>query len=147
MTTCLPVPPSRSSPRSRAAAAWASGFFWRRASPNKWEDGWSCRRKRVAVLRPNWCCRSLRQTVAWPPPPRAYNLPPMTDAVEVAPTLLVVEDDALLRERLVRACAERGFVAQGAASVAEARRLAEEAPEYAVVDLRIGDESGLEVIR
>jgi two-component system, response regulator RegA len=64
-----------------------------------------------------------------------------------AATLLVVEDDDFLRERLVRAFAERGFLAQGAASVSEARRLSEEAPEYAVVDLRIGDESGLDVLR
>ena len=75
------------------------------------------------------------------------DLPEPPPEPEVAPTLLVVEDDELLRERLVRAFADRGFLAQGAASVAEAQRLAEEAPEYAVVDLRIGDESGLEVIR
>jgi two-component system response regulator RegA len=64
-----------------------------------------------------------------------------------APTLLVVEDDPLLRERLVRAFSERGFLAQGAASAAEAERASEEAPEYAVVDLRIGDDSGLAVLR
>jgi two-component system, response regulator RegA len=64
-----------------------------------------------------------------------------------APTLLVVEDDDFLRERLVRAFRDRGFAAQGAASVTEAARLADDAPEYAVVDLRIGEESGLEVLR
>lgn len=64
-----------------------------------------------------------------------------------APTLLVVEDDDFLRERLVRAFRDRGFAAQGAASVSEASRLADDAPEYAVVDLRIGEESGLEVLR
>jgi two-component system, response regulator RegA len=70
----------------------------------------------------------------------------MADTAEAA-TLLVVEDDDFLRERLVRAFAERGFLAQGASSVSEARRLSEDAPEYAVVDLRIGDESGLDVLR
>jgi two-component system, response regulator RegA len=70
----------------------------------------------------------------------------MADAAE-APTLLVVEDDELLRERLVRAFCERGFLAQGAASLGEARHLSEDAPEYAVVDLRVGDDSGLEVLR
>ncbi len=70
----------------------------------------------------------------------------MAEAVE-APTLLVVEDDDHLRERLVRAFGDRGFLAQGAASVGEAKRLSDEAPEYAVVDLRIGDESGLDVLR
>lgn len=71
----------------------------------------------------------------------------MAESADSAPTLLVVEDDDALRSRLVRAFAERGFVAQGAASAAEAERLAEEAPEYAVIDLRIGDESGLTVIK
>lgn len=64
-----------------------------------------------------------------------------------APTLLVVEDDDLLRERLVRAFCDRGFLAQGAASLSEAQRLSEEAPEYAVLDLRVGDDSGLEVLK
>jgi two-component system, response regulator RegA len=71
----------------------------------------------------------------------------MAESVDHAPTLLVVEDDDLLRQRLVRAFNERGYVAQGAASVAEALGKSEEAPELAVVDLRIGDESGLEVLR
>jgi two-component system, response regulator RegA len=70
----------------------------------------------------------------------------MADASD-APTLLVVEDDELLRERLVRAFCDRGFLAQGAASLSEARRLSEDAPEYAVLDLRIGDDSGLEVLK
>jgi len=71
----------------------------------------------------------------------------MPDSNDAQPTLLVVEDDDALRTRLVRAFAERGFLAQGAASASEAARLSEDAPEYAVVDLRLGDESGLAVIR
>ena len=55
----------------------------------------------------------------------------MPDETE-AHTLLVVEDDDFLRERLVRALCDRGFLAQGAASLNEARRLSEDAPEYAV---------------
>ena len=70
----------------------------------------------------------------------------MADTSEAA-TLLVVEDDDLLRERLVRAFVERGFLAQGAASVSDAQRLSEDAPEFAVVDLRIREESGLDVLR
>jgi two-component system response regulator RegA len=68
-------------------------------------------------------------------------------AEDAAPTLLVVEDDDWLRERLVRAFRDRGLVAQGAASVSQALALAEEAPELAVVDLRIGEGSGLDVLR
>ncbi|HYJ08368.1 MAG TPA: response regulator [Polyangiaceae bacterium] len=71
----------------------------------------------------------------------------MAESADHAPTLLVVEDDDVLRSRLVRAFTERGFLTQGAASAREADRLSEEAPEYAVVDLRIGDESGLAVIK
>lgn len=72
-----------------------------------------------------------------------------TDAAptDAAPTLLVVEDDQWLRERLVRAFQDRGLIARGAASVAEALTLSEEAPELAVIDLRVGDESGLDVLR
>ncbi|HVY28434.1 MAG TPA: response regulator [Polyangiaceae bacterium] len=64
-----------------------------------------------------------------------------------APTLLVVEDDQWLRERLVRAFQDRGLAAHGAASVSEALALSEDAPELAVIDLRVGDESGLDVLR
>jgi two-component system response regulator RegA len=70
---------------------------------------------------------------------------PQTD--EHAPSLLVVEDDDDLRQRLVRAFRERGFDANGVASAAQALSAAHESPEYAVVDLRIGSESGLAVLR
>jgi two-component system, response regulator RegA len=66
---------------------------------------------------------------------------------EAPATVLVVEDDTFLRERLVRAFNDRGLLARGAATVKEALPDTEEGPEYAVVDLRIGDDSGLEVVR
>lgn len=67
----------------------------------------------------------------------------MTDG----PSLLIVEDDDALRERLRRAFVERGFDVESAATIAEARSIAEaEPPEFAVVDLRVGDESGLALI-
>jgi two-component system response regulator RegA len=63
-------------------------------------------------------------------------------------SVLVVEDDELFRVRLTRALAARGFDVRAAADGAEARRLAtEESPEFAVVDLRLPDGSGLEVVR
>lgn len=71
----------------------------------------------------------------------------MTDTALSATTILVVEDDDFLRERLVRALRDRGFAAQGAGSLSEALRQSEEAPELAVVDLRIGEASGLDVLR
>lgn len=75
----------------------------------------------------------------------------MSDATsehEHAPTLLVVDDDAPLRTQLVRALGDRGFVARGAASYQEALDAARaDSPEYAVVDLRLGDRSGLELLK
>ena len=64
------------------------------------------------------------------------------------PTLLIVEDDARLRERLVRAMCDRGYEAVGAADRASAIDLArQESPELALVDLRLPDDSGLTVVR
>lgn len=71
----------------------------------------------------------------------------MAEPLEHAPTLLVVEDDELLRERLVRAFKERGYATLAAGSVSEALAKCDEAPELAVIDLRVGDASGLEVLR
>jgi two-component system response regulator RegA len=67
---------------------------------------------------------------------------------DVAPSLLIVEDDAILRGRLARAFRERGFEVREAASGEEALALAEgEPPEHAVVDLRMGGMSGLAVVQ
>jgi two-component system response regulator RegA len=61
--------------------------------------------------------------------------------------LLIVEDDEALRERLRRAFEERGFDVRTAATTGDAERLArDEAPEYVVLDLRVGDNSGLDLI-
>jgi two-component system response regulator RegA len=66
----------------------------------------------------------------------------------VARTVLVVDDDDRLRERLVRAFADRGHEARGARGVADGRALAmSESPEWAVVDLRMPDGSGLDLVR
>lgn len=63
-------------------------------------------------------------------------------------TLLIVEDDTALRDRLVRAMCDRGFETLGVpdhASALDAAR--QESPELALVDLRLPGESGLAVIR
>jgi two-component system response regulator RegA len=63
------------------------------------------------------------------------------------PLLLIVEDDAPLRERLARAFDERGFEVRAAATLDQAERLvADEAPEYVVLDLRVGDRNGLDLL-
>src|SRR4051812_47957979 len=62
-------------------------------------------------------------------------------------TLLIVEDDRPLRERLARAMEARGFTVAIAESVAEGKARAKEAPPaYAVVDLKLEDGNGLDVV-
>lgn len=63
-------------------------------------------------------------------------------------TALVVDDDEPFRLRLVRALCARGMLATGAADYKEAMALARiEAPECAVVDLRLPGPSGLDLVR
>jgi two-component system, response regulator RegA len=65
-----------------------------------------------------------------------------------APTLLLVDDEAVFRERLARAFRERGFEVSTAGSYDEALVLAtKESPELAVVDLRMPGRGGLELVR
>jgi two-component system response regulator RegA len=72
----------------------------------------------------------------------------MSDRVSERPSLLVVDDDEPLRERLVRAFRDRGYDAFGVPSGRQALALAaEDPPELAVVDLRMPGESGLDVVR
>lgn len=67
---------------------------------------------------------------------------------EHAPTMLLVDDDAPLRERLARALAARGFVVRTAGSAEEALALtSSDSPEYAVVDLRMPGTGGLELLQ
>ena len=64
------------------------------------------------------------------------------------PTMLLVDDDEVFRQRLARAMEQRGFEVRTAASADDAVRLArEESPELAVVDLRMPGRSGLELVR
>ncbi len=61
--------------------------------------------------------------------------------------LLILEDDAAFCERLGRAMSERGFRVRAAQTLAEARAmLGDGAPDYAVLDLKLGDGSGLDLV-
>jgi two-component system response regulator RegA len=61
--------------------------------------------------------------------------------------LLVVDDDDAYRTRLCRAFRDRGFAVEGAASLVEATALAKSfRPQRAVLDLRLGDGSGIELL-
>ncbi|WP_300334184.1 response regulator transcription factor [Accumulibacter sp.] len=60
------------------------------------------------------------------------------------PTLLLVDDDEVFRRVLARALERRGYAVSPAADVASALSLAQaQAPEYAVVDLKMPGDSGL----
>ncbi|MBK8791988.1 MAG: response regulator [Holophaga sp.] len=63
------------------------------------------------------------------------------------PSLLLVDDDAVYRERMAQAITARGFEVHTAADAAQAIVLAEaESPELAVLDLRMPGDSGLELL-
>jgi two-component system response regulator RegA len=67
---------------------------------------------------------------------------------ESRPSLLLVDDDAVYRERLAKAIAARGYDVRTAAEAETAVALAEaDSPEFAVLDLRMPGESGLELLR
>jgi len=62
-------------------------------------------------------------------------------------TLLIVEDDKSFLQRLARAMESRGFTVTSAESVAEGlSQLETSSPAYAVVDMRLADGNGLDVI-
>jgi two-component system response regulator RegA len=67
---------------------------------------------------------------------------------DIVPTILVVEDDNAFRHVLVSALADRGYSALGVPDAASAVAAARDTrPEMAVVDLRLPDGNGLEVVR
>ena len=62
-------------------------------------------------------------------------------------SLLIVEDDKSFLQRLARAMESRGFTVATAESVAEGLiQLETSSPAFAVVDMRLGDGNGLDVI-
>lgn len=63
-------------------------------------------------------------------------------------SILLVDDDEILRERLARAFRDRDFEVRTAADYEAAMACAaDEVPELAVVDLRMPGRSGLELVR
>lgn len=66
---------------------------------------------------------------------------------EHARKVLIVEDDDALRERLERAMQKRAFATLSASSISEGLAIIEvDAPDYAIVDLRLHDGSGLTLV-
>jgi two-component system response regulator RegA len=78
----------------------------------------------------------------------AATTPAMPSIVALADrSLLIVEDDKAFVERLARAMESRGFLVATAESVSQGlAQIARSAPAFAVVDLRLGDGNGLDVV-
>lgn len=64
------------------------------------------------------------------------------------PLLLIVDDDEVFRHVLARALKKRGYEVMQAESVEQALSVIEQqAPEYAVIDLKMQGASGLELVK
>lgn len=67
---------------------------------------------------------------------------------ESSPSILLVDDDEVFRERLARAFRGRGYAVTEAADVPEAGSVLRGGlPDFAVIDLRLPSGSGLDVVR
>ena len=74
------------------------------------------------------------------------NLQKISDFADKS--LLIVDDDNPLRDRLARAMEKKGFkVAQAESMIHGITQAKNSPPAFAVVDLRLGDGSGLEVVK
>ncbi len=74
--------------------------------------------------------------------------PPENSVEAHAPTMLIVDDNEVLRERLAKALVQRGYLVKTASNYEEAIAAAqEESPEMAVVDLRMPGRNGLDLLR
>ena len=63
-------------------------------------------------------------------------------------TLMILDDDAPLRNRLRRAMESRGFDVLDAGSVSEGAEIVrKEAPAYAILDMKLEDGSGLNLVQ
>jgi len=78
--------------------------------------------------------------------PAPVNVHPSLEARDDK-TCLVMDDDGPFVQRLARALAQRGFVVSAVSTVAEGKDIARlNPPAFAVLDLRLEDGSGLEVV-
>lgn len=91
----------------------------------------------------------MTQTSPAPSPsaPRPAEAPVPALDLGADPSLLLVDDDDAFLRRLGRAMERRGFQVELAASTAAAQEaVAARPPAYAVIDLRLGDGNGLDVV-
>lgn len=65
-----------------------------------------------------------------------------------APSILLVDDDETLRERLARALRERGYDVRTAGNADQAmQKVREDSPELAVLDLKMPGRSGIDLLK
>jgi|TARA_Y100000310_G_scaffold323486_1_gene383859 two-component system response regulator RegA len=63
-------------------------------------------------------------------------------------SLIIVDDDTPFRDRLARAMEKKGFVVSQAQAVKDGiQKVRESAPAFAVIDLRLEDGNGLEIVK
>ena len=73
--------------------------------------------------------------------------PAAKDSIAAERSVLIVEDDHSFLQRLAKALEQRGFAVTTAESVSDGLLQVEKAaPAFAVVDMRLGDGNGLDVI-
>jgi two-component system response regulator RegA len=73
--------------------------------------------------------------------------PAAKESIAAERSVLIVEDDHSFLQRLAKALEQRGFAVTTAESVADGLLQVEKAaPAFAVVDMRLGDGNGLDVI-
>ena len=78
---------------------------------------------------------------------RTQSTPPAAEAAAAERSLLIVDDDQPFRQRLAIAMERRGYVVATAESVATGVAAAHgRPPAFAVVDLRLGDGNGSDVV-
>lgn len=64
------------------------------------------------------------------------------------PTILLVDNEDIFRNRLAKAFVQRGFIVESASSyVGAVEIIARQNPDYAVIDLKLDGKTGLDVIR
>ena len=81
------------------------------------------------------------------PPPSEIDFVSLDGLPDAERSLLIVDDDTPLCHRLARAMERRGFLVTTAESVKEGMTKADEnPPAFAVIDLRLGDGNGLDVV-
>jgi two-component system, response regulator RegA len=81
------------------------------------------------------------------PQPGGASMASMQDLMNADRSLLLVDDDRAFLGRLERAMEKRGFEVRSVGSVAEGMAAVKSSPPaYAVVDMRLGDGNGLEIV-